>query len=122
MPAYSPIQLSTFGGNKAADIYSYDPARFAQEMERLGWRKGGDGIYERGGQRFSLTIQVRDYEEERVDIANVVSRQLKDAGVEMKIVLVTRFDWKAGYNGFLAGMAAEFDPDQFYATLVTGAS
>jgi peptide/nickel transport system substrate-binding protein len=122
VPAYSPIQLSTFGGNKAADIYSYDSARFAQEMERLGWRKGSDGIYERGGQRFSFTIQVRDYEEERVDIANVVSRQLKDAGVEMKIVLVTRFDWKAGYNGFLAGMAAEFDPDQFYATLVTGAS
>ena len=120
--AYSPIQLSTFGGNKAADIYPYDLKRFAEEMEKLGWKKGTGGIYERGGQKFSFTIQVRDYEEERVDIANVVSRQLKAAGVEMKVALVTRFDWKAGYNGFLAGMAAEFDPDQFYATLVTGAS
>ncbi|MDR2301355.1 MAG: ABC transporter substrate-binding protein, partial [Deltaproteobacteria bacterium] len=120
--AYSPIQLSTFGGNTKADIYPYDLAKFAQEMEKLGWKKGADGIYERNGQKFSFTIQVRDYEEERVDIANVVSRMLQAAGVEMKIVLVTRFDWKAGYNGFLAGMAAEFDPDQFYATLVTGAS
>ena len=122
LPAYSPIQLSTLGGDAKADIYSFDLARFAQEMEKLGWKKGSDGIYERGGQKFSFSIQVRDYEEERVDIANVVSRMLKDAGVEMKIVLVTRFDWKAGYNGFLAGMAAEFDPDQFFATLVTGAS
>jgi peptide/nickel transport system substrate-binding protein len=122
VPAYSPIQLSTFGGNAKADIYPYDTARFAQEIEKLGWKKGGDGIYERDGQKFSFTIQVRDYEEERVDIANVVSRMLQSVGVEMKVTLVTRFDWKAGYNGFLAGMAAEFDPDQFYATLVTGAS
>jgi peptide/nickel transport system substrate-binding protein len=120
--AYSPIQLSTFGGNQAADIYPYDKARFATEIEKLGWKKGSDGLYERNGQKFSFTIQVRDYEEERVDIANVVSRQLREVGVEMKIALVTRFDWKAGYNGFLAGMAAEFDPDQFYATLVTNAS
>ncbi|MDR0622163.1 MAG: ABC transporter substrate-binding protein [Deltaproteobacteria bacterium] len=122
LPAYSPIQLSTFGGNTKADIYPYDLARFSQEIEKLGWKKGADGIYERNGQKFSFSIQVRDYEEERVDIANVVSRMLQAVGVEMKINLVTRFDWKAGYNGFLAGMAAEFDPDQFYATLVTGAS
>ena len=122
VPAYSPIQLSTFGGNAKADIYSFDLARFAQEMEKLGWKKGADGIYERNGQKFSFTIQIRDYEEERVDIGNVVARMLKDAGVEMKVILVTRFDWNAGYNGFLAGMAAEFDPDQFYATLYTGAS
>ena len=92
-------------------MYPYDMKKFAAEMEKLGWKKGDDGIYERNGEKFSFTIQVRDYEEERVDIANVVSHQLRQAGVDMKIALVTRFDWTAGYDGFLAGFAAEFDPD-----------
>ena len=107
-PAFSPIQMNAYGGNKAADIYSYDLKKFAAEMEKLGWKKGKDGIYERNGQKFSFTIQVRDYEEERVDIAKVIANELKKAGVDMQIVLVTKFDWKAGYNGFLAGFAAEF--------------
>ncbi|KIR03372.1 Oligopeptide ABC transporter, periplasmic oligopeptide-binding protein OppA [Lachnospiraceae bacterium TWA4] len=120
--AYSPIQLSNFGGNKDADIYSYDLNKFASEMEKLGWKKGSDGIYERNGEKFHFTIQVRDYEEERVDIAKICSSQLKEAGVDMEVVLVTKFDWEAGYNGFLSGYAAQFDPDQFYSNYVTGAS
>ena len=71
-----------------------------------------DGIYERNGQKFSFTIQVRDYEEERVDIAKVIANELKKAGVDMQIVLVTKFDWKAGYNGFLAGFGFAFGPGQ----------
>lgn len=120
--AYSPIQRNPLGSDKAADIYAYDLEKFAVEMAKLGWKKGADGIYERDGRKFSFTIQVRDYEEERVDIINIVSRQLRDAGVDMKIALVTRFDWQAGYNGFLAGFATEFDPDQIYKNFVAGAS
>ncbi|MDR3601745.1 MAG: ABC transporter substrate-binding protein [Desulfosporosinus sp.] len=120
--AYSPMQLNAFGGNKEADIYPYDLDKFAKEMAKLGWTKGSDGIYERNGQKFHFKIQVRDYEEERVDIANVVTKQLKDAGVEMEIVLVTKFDWNAGYDGFLAGYAVEFDPDAAYKQFVTNGS
>ena len=120
--AYSPIQKNLFGGNTQANMYPYDLETFAAEMTALGWVKGSDGIYERNGEKFSFTIQVRDYEEERVAIAHVVSRQLKKAGIDMKVVLVTRFDWKAGYNGFLAGFAAEFDPDGVFKDFVTNAS
>ncbi len=122
IPAYSPIQLNAYGGNKKADIYPYDPEKFAEEMAKLGWKKNAQGIYERNGQKFSFTIQVRDYEEERVDIANITARQLQNAGVDMRIALVTRFDWKADYNGFLAGFAVQFDPDGIYKDFVTGAS
>lgn len=120
--AYSPIQLSRFGGNPAADCYPYDLDKFAQDMKALGWVKGDDGIYQRNGDRFHFTIQVREYEEERVDIANLCASMLRSAGVEMEVVLVTRFDWTEGYNGFLSGYAAQFDPDQCYANDVTGAS
>ncbi|MCI9470842.1 MAG: ABC transporter substrate-binding protein [Lachnospiraceae bacterium] len=122
VPAFSPIQLNPYGGNKDADIYPYDLDKFAEEMEKLGWKKGSDGIYERNGEKFHFTIQVRDYEEERVDIANVCSNMLKQAGVDMEVVLVTKFDWESGYNGFLAGYATQFDPDMIYAGYVTDAS
>lgn len=120
--AYSPIQINPYGGNEEADIYSYDLDKFAEEMDKLGWKKGDDGIYERNGQKFSFSIQVRDYEEERVDIENIVSQQLKKAGVELKVQLVTKFDWESGYNGFLAGYATPFDADGLYKQFVTDAS
>ena len=91
-------------------------------MARLGWVKGADGIYARGGERFSFTIQVRDYELERVDLAAVTARMLQEAGVEMRVIPVTRFDWAQGYNGYLSGFAAPFDPDQFFSAFVTGQS
>jgi len=120
--AFSPMQLNSYGGDTAADIYSYNLTKFAEEMEKLGWVKGSDGIYERNGQKFHFTIQTRDYEEERVDIANLMSQMLETAGVDMEVVLVTKFDWNSGYNGFLAGYATEYDPDMMYAQFTTNGS
>ena len=120
--AYSPIQLNPLGSNPDADLYPYDLQRFAQEMEALGWVMGSDGLYERNGQTFHFTVQTREYEEERVDIANLVSSMLRKAGVDMEVVLVTSFDWKAGYDGFLAGYATQFDPDMIYSQFVSNAS
>lgn len=120
--AYSPIQMNPLGTNPDANIYTYDLDKFASEMEKLGWKKGSDGIYERNGEKFHFTIQVREYEEERVDVANLVSNMLKKAGVEMEICFVTKFDWESGYNGFLAGYATQFDPDMAYVQFTTGGS
>lgn len=122
VPAYSPIQYNIEGSNTKANIYTYNLIKFSQEMDKLGWKKGKDGFYERNGMKFSFTIQVRDYEEERVDIAKILSKQLKDVGIELKIALVTKFDWNAGYDGFLAGFAVPYDPDGIYRDFVTGAS
>lgn len=120
--AYSPIQKNPLGTNPEADIYTYDLDQFAEKMKALGWEKGEDGIYVRNGQRFHFTIQTRDFEEERVDIANLMSAMLKQAGVEMEVVLVTKFDWNAGYDGFLAGFATPFDPDMAFGQFVTDGS
>lgn len=50
------------------------------------------------------------------------SAMLKQAGVEMEVVLVAKFDWNAGYDGFLAGFATQFDPDMAYGQFVTDGS
>ncbi|MFR5069470.1 MAG: hypothetical protein ACLTE2_06350 [Eubacteriales bacterium] len=51
--------------NTNADIYSYDLNKFAQEMEKLGWTKGSDGIYERNGQKFRFNLMVPESEVEQ---------------------------------------------------------
>lgn len=114
--AYSPIQKNPLGSSKDSDIYTYDLNKFDEEMTKLGWTKGTNGIYERNGQPFHFTTQVREYEEERVEIANVTSSMLKQAGVDMEVVLVPKFDHPS-YDSFLAGYSTEYDPDMIYSNL-----
>ena len=45
-------------------------------MEKLGWTKGSDGIYERNGQKFRFNLMVPESEVERVDIAKLAAKQL----------------------------------------------
>lgn len=120
--AYSPIQMNALGTNYEADCYYYDTTRFAEEMTQLGWEMGSDGIYCRNGVRFHFTVQVREYEEERVSLATVVSSMLASVGVEMEVICVTSFDFSGAYDGFLSGYAAPFDPDTVYGQFVTGGS
>lgn len=119
--AYSPIQTNSMGGNTNADIYSYDLNKFAQEMEKLGWTKGRDGIYERNGQKFQFSLMVPESEVERVDIAKLAAKQLQSAGVDMKLEVVSGWNY-TDYDAFLAGQAYPYDADALYAALTTNGS
>lgn len=119
--AYSPIQTNSMGGNTEADIYSYDLNKFAQEMEKLGWTKGNDGIYERNGQKFQFSLMVPESEVERVDIAKLAAKQLQSAGIDMKLEVVSGWNY-TDYDAFLAGQAYPYDADALYAALTTNGS
>ena len=119
--AYSPIQTNSMGGNTNADIYSYDLNKFAQEMEKLGWTKGSDGIYERNGQKFRFNLMVPESEVERVDIAKLAAKQLQSAGIDMKLEVVSGWNY-TDYDAFLAGQAYPYDADALYAALTTNGS
>lgn len=119
--AYSPLQKTNLGGNTQADMFTYDPEKFAAEMEKLGWTKGSDGIYERNGQRFSFTLMAPETEVERVDMAMLVSDQLKQAGVEVVVDVRSSWDW-SGDDSYLVGEAFLFDADQCYAFFTTNGS
>ncbi|MCU6761260.1 Oligopeptide-binding protein AppA precursor [uncultured Roseburia sp.] len=112
--AFSPIQYHSFGGNKKADIYSYDLDTFAKKMEKLGWKKSDDGFYVRNGQKFTIRIQVLSSEDTQVDIANMISLQLKNAGIDMQVVLVDEISQDSETDGFLTTFAVPFEPDELY--------
>lgn len=120
--AFSPLQFSPLCGSTGSDLYPYDLKKFAEAMAKLGWVKGEDGIYTRRGQPFAFRVQVREYEQERMDLARICSAMLQQAGVRMEVVPVMHFDWQAGYEAYLWGFAAPFDPDELYSSTVTGMS
>lgn len=120
--AYSPIQLNPVYNNEKVEQHHYDPQKFQQEVEALGWHKGTDDIYEKDGQKLSFSVDVRENEEERIAMAQIAAQQFKDAGVDMKVHIVQKLDWKS-LESFLIGEAAPFDPDNgTYTLFVTHAS
>ncbi len=120
--AYSPLQINEAYNNPRVAHREYDPERFKQEVEALGWRRGADGIYEKDGEKLSFSVDTREYEEERVDIAKIAASQFKQAGVDMQVHIVPKLDWKS-LECFLVGQAAPFDPDNgTYDLFYTGAS
>ena len=114
--AYSPIQQNGYYNNDAVEKRNYDPQRFKEGVEQLGWKLGDDGIYEKNGEKLSFSVDVREYETERVDMAKIVAAQLKPLGVDMKVHIVPKVDWKT-LESFFIGEAAPFDPDNGTADL-----
>ena len=100
------------GGNTNADICSYDPQQICARNGKLGWTKGSDGIYERNGQKFRFNLMVPESEVERVDIAKLAAKQLQSAGVDMKLEVVSGWNY-TDYDAFLAGQAYPYGADAF---------
>lgn len=120
--AYSPLQLNSTYYNPDSPHDAYDPEAFKQAVESMGWKMGADGVYEKNGEKLAFRVDVRDYEEERIDIANVAARQFAAAGVQMKVNIVSSLDWTS-LESFLIGQAAPFDPDSgTYALFSSGGS
>ena len=76
-----------------ADGFTYDPAAARATLEADGWVEGADGIYERDGERLTVsfteigTVPVSENE------ARQVQAQLADVGIEVEIVTATLDDW-----------------------------
>ena len=64
--------------------WSYDPQKANALLEAAGWKKGADGIREKGGKKFAITFRtainaVRDKE------AQLIKQNLRDVGIAMEI-------------------------------------
>ena len=120
--AYSPIQMNAAYNEENVEKREYNLNLLASKLEALGWKKGPDGIYAKDGDRLAFSVDVREYEEERVDIAKLAASQFKDAGIEMTVHIVPKLNWKE-LQTFLIGDAAPFDPDNgTYDLFCTNAS
>ena len=63
--------------------YPYDPAKAKQLIESDGWTMGADGIYQKGGERLSLTMVTNSGNKTREALLQVATEQYKQIGVEI---------------------------------------
>lgn len=61
-----------------------DLAQATSLLEQAGWVKGADGIYAKGGQRLSLTVQVVSGYSDYISALDAMTQQLRAAGIELK--------------------------------------
>ncbi len=61
-----------------------DVAKAQQLIESLGYQKGADGIYAKGGQRLSFEMMTTQANPLRENSIDVMAQQLKGAGIEIK--------------------------------------
>ncbi len=81
----NPYVVRDYSDQNAWSMYHLDLNKVSSLMTGAGWKKGADGIWAKGGQRASFTIQSTTGNKRRELTETVIQQQLKDAGFEMKI-------------------------------------
>lgn len=85
--AAGPISpLFRWATNDTLTALPYDPGMASKMLSAEGWiDQHGGGIREKGGRRFSFSLILPAGNQFYLDIANIVQRQLREVGVEMRI-------------------------------------
>lgn len=107
--AYSPLQMGKYN-NPDIEKFDYNPNKTKELLEDAGWKIGNDGIYEKDGTKLSFELVFMEGDQERLDISNFLSQELKKVGVDVKVVVNANIDWK-NQGAFLVGWGSPFDPD-----------
>lgn len=107
--AYGPLQKNKYN-NEDVEKYDYNPEKAKQLIEAAGWTMGKDGYYEKAGERLSFELTTNENEQERIDLANIASQQLKEIGVECIVKITSNIDWQ-NQDANLIGWGSPFDAD-----------
>jgi peptide/nickel transport system substrate-binding protein len=113
--AWSPLSPGLFGYDKTLEN-TWGPDRVAaiRTFEELGWKPGADGVRVKDGKRLTVVfLDGQGNREKRLDLLTVLRRQLKDAGVELRIESQPggNFLEKMRSGDYDLGAGSQFTPD-----------
>ena len=75
-------------------LYAYNPNQAKRMLATAGWKPGGDGILEKNGQRFQVTMVVdADVFPQAKSMAEVVQAELRNIGIDIDIRLLDSGGW-----------------------------
>jgi peptide/nickel transport system substrate-binding protein len=63
--------------------YPYDPGRAGELLERAGWTRGADGVYEKGGEDLEIPLVTQSDNELRVNTARLLAAHAAEAGIRL---------------------------------------
>ena len=79
---------SLVGVRESVTTYAFDPARARALLDAAGWKDAnGDGIREKDGHPLAFTLITQAGFAVRESVAQVLQRQFRDVGVDMKVQL-----------------------------------
>ncbi|SHH39898.1 ABC transporter substrate-binding protein [Tepidibacter thalassicus] len=107
--AYSPLQMGPYN-NENVEKYKFNIEKAKQILTEDGWKLGTDGILEKNGKKLSFKLTCFEGDPVRINMANVVSQQFKQIGVDAKVDIQSEIDWD-NLDAFLIGWGSPFDPD-----------
>jgi peptide/nickel transport system substrate-binding protein len=119
-PATGPYKPGTWAYNGNVKTYPYNPKKAKELLREAGWvDTNADGILEKGGQPFVFEIITNQGNETRQKCAEIIQRQLKEVGINVKIRIL---EWAAFVNDFInkrrfdaviLGWTIPLDPDAY---------
>lgn len=115
--AKGPLLMSQPGYDSKLTQLPFNKAEAQQRLDKVGWRKGADGIRKKGGQELALTLKVQNVND-YVHVSNYLRDAWEDIGVKMDVILQTEADIQSAvsrhdYQALLYGISVGPDPDVF---------
>jgi peptide/nickel transport system substrate-binding protein len=99
--------------------YSYDVDAAKRLLSQAGWTPGPDGILQKDGTRFALTLSTNSSNKERVAIATIAQDAWRKVGIDAQVQLLetsaffARYQQTRDFDAIVAGGAGlTIDPDQ----------
>jgi peptide/nickel transport system substrate-binding protein len=75
-----------------------DTDRAIQLLEDAGWERGGDGIYQKDGEKLSLTVRTVSGWTDYITAVNTMAEQLAEAGIELTVQQSSWNEWSEARN------------------------
>jgi peptide/nickel transport system substrate-binding protein len=104
MNTYVPEQHPSFP-KTGLEEYKFDAAKAKSLLTEAGWKAGSDGVLEKDGRKFEVTMYTTEGNPTRKAVAEVLQQNLKDVGINVKLEFVPGPGklFKNGEEGVLAG-------------------
>jgi peptide/nickel transport system substrate-binding protein len=85
---HGPIQPVSWAYTDEVTKYVFDPARARALLDEAGWQAAGNGIRQKDGAPLAFTLITQAGFAVRESVSQVLQRQFRDVGVDMKVQLV----------------------------------
>jgi peptide/nickel transport system substrate-binding protein len=118
--ATGPFPNHLWYANPHVKPVPYDPERARQLLAEAGWRDtNGDGILDREGKPFQITLITNSGNDTRRDVGVLVQRQLREIGIDVTLEL---YEWSVFLQDFvnarhfdacILGWSLSVDPDAY---------
>ncbi|MDR2386320.1 MAG: peptide-binding protein [Deltaproteobacteria bacterium] len=119
-PANGPFKPDMWANNKKVSPYPFDPTKAKELLAQAGWvDQDQDGLVEKNGQKFVLTIMLNQGNKVREQTGLVIQSRLKDIGIEVKLRVV---EWAAflkeyidkhDFEAIIMGWTIPLEPDLY---------